>query len=36
MTGPAGFLRLAPHFYQKDEQMIRAAEILNDVCTQKS
>ena len=36
MTGPAGYLRLAPHFYQKDEQMIRAAEILNDVCTQKN
>ncbi len=35
MTGPAGYLRLAPHFYQQDEQMIRAARILNAVCNEK-
>lgn len=33
MTGPAGYLRLAPHFYQDDGQMIRAAGILNKVCS---
>ena len=36
MTGPAGYLRLAPHFYQNDEQMVRAADILNKVCRQRS
>ena len=32
MTGPVGYLRLAPHFYQEDRQMIRAAEAVNRVC----
>ena len=32
MTGPAGFLRLAPHFYLTDTQMIRAAQTVNSVC----
>ncbi len=32
MTGPTGRLRLAPHFYMTDEQMIRAAAIFNDIC----
>ncbi len=32
MTGPTGYLRLAPHFYQGDAQMVRAADILNKVC----
>lgn len=32
MTGPAGYLRLAPHFYQSDRQMIRAAAIVNRIC----
>ena len=34
MTGPVGYLRLAPHFYQEDEQMIRAAETVNRVCAE--
>lgn len=32
MTGPAGYLRLAPHFYQQDRQMIRAAASVNRIC----
>lgn len=36
MTGPAGYLRLAPHFYQSDAQMVKAADILNKVCRQRS
>ncbi|WP_073614025.1 aminotransferase class V-fold PLP-dependent enzyme [Desulfopila aestuarii] len=31
ITGPTGVLRLAPHFYMSDSQMIRGAEILNTV-----
>ncbi len=31
-TAPVGYLRLAPHFYQSDEEMVRAAEIINSVC----
>jgi len=31
MTGPTGVLRLAPHFYMEDAQLIRAAEVLNSV-----
>lgn len=34
MTGPTGCLRLAPHFYLTDEQMVRAAELLNGVCAE--
>ena len=34
MTGPVGYLRLAPPFYQEDEQMIRAAETVNRVCAE--
>jgi kynureninase len=34
MTGPVGYLRLAPHFYQEDGQMVRAAELLNRVCAE--
>lgn len=34
MTGPVGYLRLAPHFYQEDGQMIAAAEKLNRVCAE--
>ncbi|MDP3478683.1 MAG: aminotransferase class V-fold PLP-dependent enzyme [Desulfoprunum sp.] len=33
MTGPVGYLRLAPHFYQQDEQMVRAAGLLNTACS---
>lgn len=29
MTGPTGVLRLAPHFYMEDSQMVRSAEVLN-------
>jgi cysteine desulfurase / selenocysteine lyase len=36
MTGPAGYLRLAPHFYLTDKQMIRAAQIVNSVCAEQS
>lgn len=32
ITGPTGQLRLAPHFYQTDAQMVRAAQLLNEVC----
>lgn len=32
MTGPARFLRLAPHFHLTDPQMIRAARTVNAVC----
>ncbi len=35
MTGPVGYLRLAPHFYQEDGQMVQAAEILNRICAEK-
>ncbi|WP_136808954.1 aminotransferase class V-fold PLP-dependent enzyme [Desulfosediminicola flagellatus] len=31
ITGPTGVLRLAPHFYMKDEQMVKAASTLNNV-----
>lgn len=31
ITGPTGILRLAPHFYMEDAQLIRAAEVLNTV-----
>lgn len=31
MTGPTGVLRLAPHFYMEDEQLIRAAVVLSEV-----
>lgn len=31
ITGPTGVLRLAPHFYMTDAQVIRGAEILNEV-----
>ncbi len=34
MTGPVGYLRLAPHFYQDDGQMVRAAELLNRACAE--
>jgi len=34
MTAPVGYLRLAPHCYQEDRQMIRAAEIVNRVCAE--
>lgn len=33
-TAPVGYLRLAPHFYQNEEEMVRAAEIINRVCFQ--
>lgn len=36
MTGPAGYLRLAPHFYQQDRQMIEAAAIVNRICAEQS
>jgi len=36
MTGPAGYLRLAPHFYQQDRQMIGAAAIVNRICAEQS
>jgi len=32
-TAPVGYLRLAPHFYQEDEEMIQAAELINEVCS---
>ncbi|MGW8157379.1 MAG: aminotransferase class V-fold PLP-dependent enzyme [Desulfoprunum sp.] len=35
MTGPAGYLRLAPHFYQQDRQMIGAAAIVNRICAEQ-
>ncbi|MFV0437604.1 MAG: aminotransferase class V-fold PLP-dependent enzyme [Desulfopila sp.] len=31
LTGPTGVLRLAPHFYMEDAQMVRAAEVVNDL-----
>lgn len=31
ITGPTGMLRLAPHFYMEDAQMVRAAELMNSV-----
>lgn len=31
-TAPVGYLRLAPHFYQEDEEMIRAARMINETC----
>lgn len=34
MTAPVGYLRLAPHVYQDDRQMIRAAETVNRVCAE--
>jgi hypothetical protein len=36
MTGPAGYLRLAPHFHQQDRQMIGAAAIVNRICAEQS
>jgi selenocysteine lyase/cysteine desulfurase len=32
ITGPTGCLRLAPHFYMSDAQMIHAAGKVNEVC----
>lgn len=31
ITGPTGLLRLAPHFYMEDAQLIRAAEVMSAV-----
>ncbi len=31
VSGPVGYLRLAPHFYLEDEQIVQAAEVLNRV-----
>lgn len=31
ITGPTGVLRLAPHFYMEDAQLVRAAEVMNSV-----
>lgn len=31
LTGPAGYLRLAPHFYMEEEQLRQAASIVNEV-----
>ncbi len=29
ITGPTGVLRLAPHFYMEESQLVRAAEVMN-------
>lgn len=31
ITGPTGVLRLAPHFYMRDDQLLMAADVLNEV-----
>jgi selenocysteine lyase/cysteine desulfurase len=32
LTVATDYLRLAPHFYMEDEQLIQAAEVMNQVC----
>ena len=36
VTAPVGYLRMAPHFYQDDDEMIRAARLINQVCGELS
>ncbi len=36
VTAPIGYLRLAPHFYQEDDEMVQAARLINEVCFQMS
>ena len=31
-TAPVGYLRLAPHFYQEDKEMVQAAKMINEAC----
>ncbi len=32
VTAPVGYLRFAPHFYLEDDQIIKAAEVINAIC----